>query len=885
MSELLKNDVDPIETNDWLASIDSLIREEGIERAQFIIDQVMQQARAGGVSLPSGITTDYVNTIPVSEQPAYPGNLEIERRIRSYVRWNAVMMVLRGQKKDLDLGGHLSTFQSAATMYEVGFNHFFKAATEKNGGDLVFFQGHAAPGMYSRAFLEGRLTEEQLDNFRQEVHGKGLSSYPHPKLMPDFWQFSTVSMGLGPVNAIYQARFLKYLHNRGLKDTADQKVYAFLGDGEMDEIESKGALTFAAREHLDNLIFVISCNLQRLDGPVNGNGKIVQELEGLFVGAGWEVIKVMWGSRWDKLFAKDTTGKLTQLMMEVVDGDYLTFKSKDGAYVREHFFGRYPETAALVADMTDDEIWALQRGGHDPLKVFAAFKKAQNAGKPVVILVQSVKGYKIAEAESKNTAHQSKKMSSDSIKAYRDYFHIPVKDDDLESLPYVTFPEGSEEYKYLHEHRKALQGYVPARQPKFTVDFKAPELSEFSALLEAQPRPISTTMAFVRFLNTLLKDKNVGQHIVPIVADEARTFGMEGLFRQIGIYNPHGQNYVPSDRDLVAYYREAKDGQVLQEGINELGATSSWLAAATSYSISNVPMIPFFIYYSMFGFQRVGDLMWAAGDQLARGFMIGGTSGRTTLNGEGLQHEDGHSHIQSLTIPNCVSYDPAFAYEVAVIMQDGINRMYGEKQEDVFYYITTLNEIYDQPAMPKGAEEGIRKGLYKFEHVQGKGKGEVQLLGSGAILRHVREAAQILANDYGISSDVYSAPSFTEAAREGADAVRWNMLHPTETPRVPYVAQVMNDKPAVAATDYMKLFAEQIRAYVPAKHYHVLGTDGFGRSDSRANLRDHFEVDAHHVVVAALHVLAQEGTVDKKVVAEAIAKYGIDPERLNPLYA
>ena len=885
MSELLKNDVDPIETNDWLAAIDSLIREEGIERAQFIIDQVMQQARAGGVSLPSGITTDYVNTIPVSEQPAYPGNLEIERRIRSYVRWNAVMMVLRGQKKDLDLGGHLSTFQSAATMYEVGFNHFFKAATEKNGGDLVFFQGHAAPGMYSRAFLEGRLTEEQLNNFRQEVDGKGLSSYPHPKLMPDFWQFSTVSMGLGPVNAIYQARFLKYLHNRGLKDTADQKVYAFLGDGEMDEIESKGALTFAAREHLDNLIFVISCNLQRLDGPVNGNGKIVQELEGLFVGAGWEVIKVMWGSRWDKLFAKDTTGKLTQLMMEVVDGDYLTFKSKDGAYVREHFFGRYPETAALVADMTDDEIWALQRGGHDPLKVFAAFKKAQNAGKPVVILVQSVKGYKIAEAESKNTAHQSKKMSADSIKAYRDYFHIPVKDEDLESLPYVTFPEGSEEYKYLHEHRKALQGYVPARQPKFTVDFKVPELSEFSALLEAQPRPISTTMAFVRFLNTLLKDKNVGQHIVPIVADEARTFGMEGLFRQIGIYNPHGQNYVPSDRDLVAYYREAKDGQVLQEGINELGATSSWLAAATSYSVSNMPMIPFFIYYSMFGFQRVGDLMWAAGDQLARGFMIGGTSGRTTLNGEGLQHEDGHSHIQSLTIPNCVSYDPAFAYEVAVIMQDGINRMYGEKQEDVFYYITTLNEIYDQPAMPEGSEEGIRKGLYKFEHVQGKGKGEVQLLGSGAILRHVREAAQILANDYGISSDVYSAPSFTEAAREGADAVRWNMLHPTETPRVPYVAQVMNDKPAVAATDYMKLFAEQIRAYVPAKHYHVLGTDGFGRSDSRANLRDHFEVDAHHVVVAALHVLAQEGTVDKKVVAEAIVKYGIDPERLNPLYA
>ena len=885
MSELLKNDVDPIETNDWLASIDSLIREEGIERAQFIIDQVMQQARAGGVSLPSGITTDYVNTIPVSEQPAYPGNLDIERRIRSYVRWNAVMMVLRGQKKDLDLGGHLSTYQSAATMYEVGFNHFFKAATEKNGGDLVFFQGHAAPGMYARAFLEGRLTEEQLDNFRQEVHGKGLSSYPHPKLMPNFWQFSTVSMGLGPVNAIYQARFLKYLQNRGLKDTADQKVYAFLGDGEMDEIESKGALTFAAREHLDNLIFVISCNLQRLDGPVNGNGKIVQELEGLFVGAGWEVIKVMWGSRWDKLFAKDTTGKLTQLMMEVVDGDYLTFKSKDGAYVREHFFGRYPETAALVADMTDDEIWALRRGGHDSEKLYAAFHKAQTAGKPVVILAHMVKGYKIPEAESKNTAHQSKKMSADSIKAYRDYFHIPVKDEDLESLPYVTFPEGSEEYKYLHEHRKALQGYVPARQPKFTVDFKVPELSEFSALLEAQPRPISTTMAFVRFLNTLLKDKNIGKQIVPIIADEARTFGMEGLFRQIGIYNPHGQNYVPSDRDLVAYYREAKDGQVLQEGINELGAASSWLAAANSYSVNNLPMIPFFIYYSMFGFQRVGDLMWAAGDQLARGFMIGGTSGRTTLNGEGLQHEDGHSHIQSLTIPNCVSYDPAFAYEVAVIMQDGINRMYGEKQEDVFYYITTLNEIYDQPAMPAGSEEGIRKGLYKFERVQGKGKGEVQLLGSGAILRHVREAAQILANDYGISSDVYSAPSFTEAAREGADAVRWNMLHPTETPRVPYIAQVMNDAPAVAATDYMKLFAEQVRAFIPAQSYHVLGTDGFGRSDSRENLREHFEVDARYVVVAALHELAKQGKFDAKVVADAIAKFGLKTEILNPLYA
>lgn len=885
MSDILRNDVDPIETNDWLLSIDSLIREEGVERAQYIIEQVMQQARSQGVAVQSGTTTDYVNTISVAEQPAYPGDLNIERRIRSAVRWNAIAAVLRSQKKDLDLGGHISTYQSAATMYEVCFNHFFKAATEKNGGDLVFFQGHAAPGMYGRAFLEGRITEEQMDNFRQEVHGKGISSYPHPKLMPEFWQFSTVSMGLGPVNAIYQARFLKYLEHRGLKDTSDQKVYAFLGDGEMDEIESKGALSFAGREKLNNLIFTISCNLQRLDGPVNGNGKIVQEFEALFNGAGWEVIKVLWSSKWDKLFAKDTSGKLTQLMMEVVDGDYLTFKSKDGAYVREHFFGRYPETAALVADMTDDEIWALSRGGHDPLKMYAAYAKAQKSDKPVVILAQMVKGYKIPEAESKNTAHQSKKMSMESLKGFRDYFELPLTDEQVENLDYIKFPEGSEEYNYLHGQRKALNGYVPARSPKFTTEYQVPALSEFKALLDAQPRGISTTMAFSRVLNTLLKDKNIGKTIVPIIADEARTFGMEGLFRQIGIYNPFGQNYVPSDRDLVAYYREAKDGQVLQEGINELGATASWVAAATSYSVSNQPMIPFFIYYSMFGFQRVGDMMWLAGDQLARGFMIGGTSGRTTLNGEGLQHEDGHSHIQAGVIPNCITYDPAFAFEVAVIVQDGIERMYGEKQEDVFYYITTLNEIYDQPAMPEGAEEGIRKGIYKFETVEGKGKGAVQLLGSGAIMRHVREAAQILANDYGITSDVYSVTSFNEVAREGADVARWNLLHPTETPKVPYVAQVMNGNPVVAATDYMKLYADQIRAFLPTTNYHVLGTDGFGRSDSRANLREHFEVDARYVVVAALAQLAKEGTVEEKVVAEAITKFGLDVDRINPLYA
>ncbi|TDQ57167.1 pyruvate dehydrogenase E1 component [Mesocricetibacter intestinalis] len=886
MSKMV-HDVDPIETNDWLAAIDSVIREEGVERAQFIIEELMQHARANAVSLPSGSKTDYINTIPTSEEPNYPGNLDLERRIRGAIRWNAIMMVLRASKKDLELGGHMSSYQSSATIYEVCFNHLFKARTEKNGGDLVFFQGHISPGIYARAFLEGRLSEEQLDNFRQEVHGKGLSSYPHPKLMPEFWQFPTVSMGLGPINAIYQARFLKYLHNRGLKDTADQTVYAFLGDGEMDEVESRGAISFAAREKLDNLVFVINCNLQRLDGPVTGNGKIIQELEGLFNGAGWEVIKVIWGRRWDRLLQRDTSGKLLQLMMEVVDGDYQTFKSKDGAYVREHFFGRYPETAALVAEMTDDEIWALNRGGHDPLKVFAAFNKAKQVkDKPVVLLLKTIKGYGMGDsAEGKNIAHQVKKMDMSGVKHVRDRFNIEVSDADIEKLPYVKFAEGSEEYKYLHERRQALNGYLPTRSPRFSQNFEVPALEEFAQLFEAQSRPISTTMAFVRSLNVLLKDKSVGKHIVPIIADEARTFGMEGLFRQIGIYNPHGQNYTPQDREQVAYYREASDGQVLQEGINELGATSSWLAAATSYSTNDVPMIPFFVYYSMFGFQRVGDLMWAAGDQRARGFMIGGTSGRTTLNGEGLQHEDGHSHIQSLTIPNCISYDPAFAFEVPVIIQDGVRRMYGPEQEDVYYYITTLNETYEQPAMPKGAEEGIRKGIYKFETVTGQGKAKVQLMGSGAILRHVREAAKILADEYGVTSDVYSVTSFTELAREGADAERYNFLHPNAEARVSYIAQVMNDAPAIAATDYMKLFADQVRAYIPAQSYRVLGTDGFGRSDSRDNLREHFEVNAHYVVVAALTELVKQGSVDKQAVADAIAKYGINADKINPLYA
>ncbi len=883
------HDVDPIETQDWLLAIDSVIREEGTERAQYIIEQLMQRARSQAVSLPSGLTTDYINTISVSEQPQYPGNLDLEKRIRAAIRWNAVMMVLRASKKDLELGGHISTYQAEATFYEVAYNHIFRARNEKDGGDLVYFQGHASPGMYARAFLEGRLTQEQMDNFRQEVDGKGISSYPHPKLMPEFWQFSTVSMGLGPLNAIYQARFLKYLHNRGLKDTSEQTVYAYLGDGEMDEVESRGALAFAAREKLDNLIFVINCNLQRLDGPVTGNSKIVQELEGNFTGAGWKVIKVLWSSKWDALLTKDSSGKLMQLMMEVVDGDYQTISSKDGAYMREHFFGRYPETAALVADMTDEELSKLTRGGHDPIKVFAAYQAAKaTKNQPCVILMHTVKGYGMgAEAEGRNIAHQVKKLSLDGVKHIRDFFDIKLTDEEVEKLPYIQFNKDSEEYQYLQARRTELHGYVPSRLPRFTQKLELPELVEFSALFEAQARPISTTMAFVRTLNILLKKQSLGKHIVPIIADEARTFGMEGLFRQVGIYNPHGQNYVPQDRDQVAYYREATDGQVLQEGINEQGATASWIAAATSYSVNDVPMIPFFTYYSMFGFQRIGDLMWLAGDQLARGFMIGGTSGRTTLNGEGLQHQDGQSHIQASIIPNCVSYDPAFAFEVPVIIQDGIRRMYGEDQEDVFYYITTLNETYDQPAMPKGAEEGIRKGLYKFETVsaQGKEMGKVQLLGSGSVLRHVRKAAQILAKDFGISADVYSATSFTELARDGESVARWNRLHPTEKPRLSHIAQIMNNAPAIAATDYVKLFAEQIRAFVPTTNYSVLGTDGFGRSDSRENLREHFEVNAQHIVIAALSALAKEGVIDSQVVSQTIAKYGIDADRINPLYA
>ncbi|MGL9773124.1 MAG: pyruvate dehydrogenase (acetyl-transferring), homodimeric type [Sodalis sp. (in: enterobacteria)] len=888
MSECLYNDVDPIETRDWLQAIESVIREEGIERAQFLIDQVLDEARKGGVSIAQGATgRNYINTISVEEEPEYPGNLELERRIRSAIRWNAVMTVLHASKKDLELGGHMASFQSSATIYEVCFNHFFRARNDKDGGDLVYFQGHISPGVYARAFLEGRLSEDQMNNFRQEVHGKGLSSYPHPKLMPEFWQFPTVSMGLGPISAIYQAKFLKYLDHRALKDTSNQTVYAFLGDGEMDEPESKGAITIATREKLDNLVFIINCNLQRLDGPVTGNGKIINELEGVFGGAGWEVIKVVWGSRWDELLRKDTSGKLIQLMNETVDGDYQTFKSKNGAYVREHFFGKYPETAALVKDMSDDGIWALNRGGHDPKKIYAALQRAKKiTGKPVVILAHTIKGYGMGvTAEGMNIAHQVKKMDMEGVHYFRDRFNLnTITDEKIEALPYITFDEGSEEHTYLHERRKALHGYLPSRLKDFTKPLELPTLENFAPLLEEQKKEISTTIAFARVLNVMLKNKSIKDRLVPIIADEARTFGMEGLFRQIGIYSPNGQQYTPQDREQVSYYREDEKGQILQEGINELGAASSWLAAATSYSTNDLPMIPFYIYYSMFGFQRIGDLCWAAGDQQARGFLIGGTSGRTTLNGEGLQHEDGHSHIQSLTIPNCISYDPAYAYEVAVIMHDGLTRMYGDKPENVYYYLTTLNENYAMPAMSKGAEEGIRKGIYKLETLDGS-KGKVQLMGSGAILRHVREAAQILSKDYGVGSDVYSVTSFTELARDGQDCERWNMLHPTKTPRVPYVATVLNDAPAVASTDYMKLFAEQIRNFIPASEFRVLGTDGFGRSDSRENLRHYFEVDASYVVVAALGELAKRGNIGADVVAQAISKFGIDADKVNPRLA
>ncbi|RUO80058.1 pyruvate dehydrogenase (acetyl-transferring), homodimeric type [Idiomarina tyrosinivorans] len=890
MSDQATHDIDQQETQEWLDALEAVLEAEGPDRAHYLLEQLIDTARRNGAYLPYKPTTAYLNTIPASKEPTMPGDQSMEARIRSAIRWNALVMVLRASKKGLELGGHISSFASSAMLYDVGFNHFFKAPTEKDGGDYLFIQGHASPGIYARAFIEGRLSQEQLDNFRQETQGDGLSSYPHPKLMPDFWQFPTVSMGLGPIQAIYLARFLKYMTDRGIKDCSNQRVYCFMGDGETDEPESLGAINLAAREGLDNLTFVINCNLQRLDGPVRGNGKIIQELEGTFRGAGWEVIKVIWGRYWDPLLYRDTEGKLAQLMEETVDGDYQNFKAKGGKYTREHFFAKYPETKEMVANLSDEDIWRLNRGGHDPVKMYAAYHKAVNTeGRPQVILAKTVKGYGMGAAgEGKNVAHQVKKMDMEAIKHFRDRFNIPFKDEELEDLPYYQFDKDSDELNYLNERREKLGGYMPVRRAKADVELELPALKAFDAVLKGSgDREISSTMAFVRILTALLKDKQIGKRIVPIIPDEARTFGMEGLFRQVGIYAHHGQKYTPQDADQVAYYREDKKGQVIQEGINELGAMASFVAAGTSYSLNNEPMIPFYIYYSMFGFQRVGDLVWAAGDSQTKGFLIGGTAGRTTLNGEGLQHQDGHSHILFGTVPNCITYDPTYGYEIAVIVQDGLKRMYGD-QENVFYYLTVMNENYQQPELPEGCEEGILKGMYSLDKVKAKNKAkaDVQLMGSGTILLQVREAAKILAEEYDINSTVYSVTSFNELARDGLEVERWNMLHPEKKEKTAYITELMSKAkgPAVAATDYQKLYADQVRAWVPTS-YRVLGTDGFGRSDSRENLRKHFEVDANYIVVAALSELAKAGDIDKKVVAKAIKSFGIDVDKINPLHA
>ncbi len=877
-------DLDPQETQEWLDSIDSVLKSNGTERAHFLLNSMIDHARRSGAYLPYSATTAYVNTIPAHQQPEYPGDRALERRIEAYIRWNAMAMVVQANRRSPEYGGHIATYASAAALYEVGFNHFWRAPTESNPGDLLFVQGHSSPGIYARAYLEGRLTDEQLNHFRQEVAGDGLSSYPHPWLMPEFWQFPTVSMGLGPMMAIYQARFMRYLEHRGLADTADRKVWCFLGDGEMDEPESMGALTMPVREGLDNLIFVINCNLQRLDGPVRGNGKIIQELEAAFRGAGWAVIKVLWGSNWDPLLARDDERYLQRVMEECVDGEYQNFKALGGAYTREHFFGRYPQTAAMVANMSDEEIWGLRRGGLDTIKVHAAYERAvRHKGRPVLILAKTVKGFGMGQAgEGKMTAHQAKKLDVDDLKAFRDRFNIPVSDEDIDQVPYVRLGENSEELRYLKSRREKLGGFLPARKVS-SEPLQVPPLEAFKSQLDGSgEREMSTTMALVRILTMLVRDKKIGRQIVPIVPDEARTFGMEGMFRQIGIYSSVGQLYTPQDKEQLMYYREDKGGQILEEGINEAGAYCSWLAAATSYANHGVSMVPFYIYYSMFGFQRIGDFIWAGGDMQARGFLIGGTAGRTTLAGEGLQHQDGHSLLLASTVPNCVAYDPTYAYELAVIIQDGLRRMYAE-QERVFYYITCMNENYVHPAMPSGVEEGILRGIYPLSF-GGRGKVRVQLLGAGTILREVQAAAEMLESDYQIPADVWSVTSFNELRRDGLSCDRWNMRHPGEPARQAYVARVLSNQtgPFVAATDYMQTVADQIRPWVPG-NYVVLGTDGYGRSDSRRALRDFFEVDRRHIVLAALQALAAEDAVDTKTLARAINDLGIDPDKPDPV--
>ncbi len=875
-------DQDPLETQEWLESIDSVLKAYGPERAHFLLERLIDHTRRAGAYLPFKPNTAYVNTIgPAQEQP-YPGNRAIERRLEAYIRWNAMAMVVAANKQSSEYGGHLASYASSATLYEVGFNHFWRASTDTHPGDLVFMQGHSSPGIYSRAYLEGRLTEDKLRNFRKEASADGLSSYPHPWLMPDFWQFPTVSMGLGPMMGIYQARFQRYLEHRGIVPASDRKIWCFLGDGEMDEPESMGALTMPVREGLDNLVFVINCNLQRLDGPVRGNGKIIQELEAAFLGAGWNVIKVLWGSRWDPLLARDQKGLLRRLMQECVDGEYQNFKAKGGAYTREHFFGKYAELKELVANLSDDEIWRLNRGGHDSTKVWNAYAQAMaTKGRPTVILAKTVKGFGLGKAgEAQNPTHQQKKLDEEALRAFRDRFNIPVSDEEIASLPFKRPAEGSEELTYLKSRRQALGGSLPARRvtaPALAV----PALTAFQPLLESSgEREISTTMAFVRMLGILLKDKNIGKHIVPIVPDEARTFGMEGLFRQIGIYSSVGQLYTPQDADQLLSYREDTKGQMLEEGINEGGAMCSWIAAATAYANHGTQMVPFYIYYSMFGYQRVGDFMWAAGDLRAKGFLVGATAGRTTLAGEGLQHQDGHSQLLMSTIPNCISYDPAYAYELATIVQDGLRRMYAE-QESVYYYLTVMNENYAQPAMPQGVTEGILKGIYPLE--SRKGKLKATLFGSGTILREVRAAAEILEQEYGVAADVLSVTSYSELRREALATERFNRLNPMAVARVPYIAETLSGRkgPFIAASDYMKIVSDQIREWVPGR-YVVLGTDGYGRSDARAALRAHFEVDRHHVVIATLKALSDEGKIEPSVVAGAIKKYGIDPTKPNP---
>lgn len=881
------DDLDPQETQEWIESIDSVLRNAGPERAHYLLEHVIDHARRSGAYLPYSQNTAYVNTIALAQQPKYPGNRALERRIEAYIRWNAMAMVVQANRRSSEYGGHIASYASSATLYEVGFNHFWRAADEKQRGDLIYIQGHCAPGIYARAFLEGRLSEDQLNHFRREVGGKGLSSYPHPWLMPDFWQFPTVSMGLGPMMAIYQARFMRYLQHRGIAEQKNRKVWAFLGDGEMDEPESMGALTMPVREKLDNLVFVINCNLQRLDGPVRGNGKIIQELESAFAGAGWNVIKVVWGSRWDPLLAQDAKGLLRKVMEDCVDGEYQNFKAAGGEYVRENFFGKYPELKEMVANMSDEEIWSLDRGGLDAIKVFAAYDKAMRTeGRPTVILAKTIKGFGMGAAgEGKMAAHQAKKLGGDDLKAFRDRFNIPVSDEDIDDVPYYKPPEDSEEIRYMHERRKALAGYLPARYPD-SVKLKIPALEDFKQQLESSgEREISTTMALVRMLSKLVKDKNIGRYVVPIVPDEARTFGMEGMFRQVGIYSSVGQLYTPQDAEQLMYYREDIEGQILEEGINEGGAFCSWIAAGTSYANHGIPMIPFYIYYSMFGFQRIGDFAWAAGDMQARGFLIGGTAGRTTLAGEGLQHQDGHSHLLASTIPNCVAYDATYAYELAVIIQDGLRRMYAE-QENVFYYVTTMNENYSHPAMPENAAAGILKGMYLLRSGSGKGDegGKVTLFGSGTILREAEAAAEYLEANHNLSVDVWSVTSYNELRRAGLEAAHWNLRHPSEAPQIAYVAEVLAgiEGPVVAVSDYMRIVPDQIREWVSGRYF-VLGTDGFGRSDSRRALRDHFEVNRDNIIVAALKVLADEGTIKVEVVAKEIATLGLDADKPNPV--